>query len=105
MNPKDRHIFEEFTKRIRSHIPMARIIAFGSRARGDSGEESDFDICIVSDRSDSEINDIIRDIAWEVGYEHDRIITTIIFDTYQFEHGPMSESTLVENIITEGIAA
>lgn len=105
MNPKDRQIFEKFTKQLRLHIPTAKVIAFGSRARGNSCNDSDFDICIVSDNADAAINDIVRNIAWEVGYENDRIITTTIFDSYQFEHGAMSESTLVDNIRIEGIAA
>jgi predicted nucleotidyltransferase len=105
MNLKDRQILEEFSEQVRHSFPNARIIAFGSRSRGDNIEESDFDICIVSDRINPEINDIIRNIAWEVGFEYERVITTVIFDEYQFELGPMSESTLVENIRREGIAA
>jgi len=34
-----------------------------------------------------------------------RVITTVIMDQNQFEDGPMSESTLVENILREGVAA
>jgi len=33
------------------------------------------------------------------------VITTVIMDQNQFEDGPMSESTLVENILREGVAA
>ena len=46
----------------------------------------------------------IRDIAWEVGFENDRVITTVLVDKEQFEHGPMSESTIVANILREGIS-
>jgi hypothetical protein len=33
------------------------------------------------------------------------VITTAVFDSAQFERGPMSESTLVATILQEGIAA
>ena len=46
-----------------------------------------------------------RDVAWEVGFKNGRVITTVILDAEQFERGPMSESTLVENIHRQGIAA
>jgi hypothetical protein len=47
----------------------------------------------------------LREVAWEVGFENERVITTIVIEADQFENGPMSESTLVANIMREGIAA
>jgi hypothetical protein len=44
-------------------------------------------------------------MAWEVGFENDRVITTILLDKVQFENGPISESTIVDNILREGISA
>ena len=101
----DRKILNEFSARIRRHFTGARIWAFGSRARGIATWESDFDICIVLDRVDKAADRQIRDIAWEVGFENERVITTIVLDSDQFERGPMSESTLVDNILREGVAA
>jgi len=54
---------------------------------------------------DDNIDQWIRDVAWEVGFENERVITMVVLDTYQFEKGPMSESTLVANTLLEGIAA
>lgn len=102
---EDRKIFNKFTDQVRSRFPKARIWAFGSRARGDTAWDSDFDICIVLDRVDDEIDRWIRNLAWETGFENDRVITTIVTDEYQFENGPLSESTIVENILREGISA
>jgi predicted nucleotidyltransferase len=92
MSKQDRRIFHEFTARIRQRFPDARIWAFGSRARGVATWDSDFDVCIVLDRL-------------EVGFQNECVITTVAFDADQFENGPMSESTLVANIIREGLAA
>lgn len=105
ISQEDRNILAEFSERIRRIFPGAKIWAFGSRARGVATWESDFDTCIVLDRVNDAIGRQIRDIAWEVGFEHDRVITTIVLDSDQFEKGPMSESTLVGNILQEGVAA
>ncbi len=105
MSKQDRRIFDEFTSRVRERFPDARIWAFGSRARGDATWESDFDICIVLDYVDDDNDRWIRDMAWEVGFENERVITTVVFDIDQFENGPMSESTLVANVLQEGVAA
>lgn len=105
MSIEDKKILENFAKQVRLHFTDARIWAFGSRARGHAAWDSDFDICIVLEQVDSKKDKIIRSIAWEIGFENNRVITTILFDAAQFEHGPMSESTLVANILQGGIAA
>lgn len=105
MNKKDKQLLEIFKQRVTKKIPTAHIIAFGSRAREDASSESDFDICIVLEQTDFETNEIIRDIAWEIGFENDCVITMVILDDNQFNNGPMSESSLVKNIKSEGVYA
>jgi predicted nucleotidyltransferase len=105
MSKEDRKILDEFTSRVRERFSDARVWAFGSRARGEATWESDFDLFIVLSEIDQKIDRWIRDIAWEVGFENNRVFTTILLDKAQFEHGPMSESTLVDNILREGISA
>jgi predicted nucleotidyltransferase len=105
MSDQDRRILDQFTSLVRERFPDARIWAFGSRARGNATWESDFDICIVLNQVNQETDRWIRDIAWEVGFENERVITTVVFDFDQFENGPMSESTLVANVLQEGVAA
>jgi predicted nucleotidyltransferase len=101
---EDRKILEKLAKKIRNLYPGARVWAFGSRARGDASWESDFDVFIVLLQKDESVESAIRNICWEVGFENDRVITSVILDKVQFENGPMSESTLVENILREGVA-
>jgi predicted nucleotidyltransferase len=105
MSKEDHKILKEFAGRVHERFSAARVWAFGSRARGEATWESDFDILIVLSKVDQKIDRWIRDIAWEVGFNNDRVITTILLDKVQFEHGPMSESTIVENILREGISA
>ena len=105
ISEEDRKILDEFTSRVRERFSDARVWAFGSRARGGATWESDFDIFIVLSEVDKKTDRWIRDLAWEVGFENDRVITTVLLDRAQFEHGPMSESTLVANILREGISA
>jgi predicted nucleotidyltransferase len=105
MTPADKIILEDLAGRVRSRYPKARLWAFGSRARGGADWDSDFDVCIVLPVSDAAAEEYIRDMAWEVGFEKERVITTVVFCESEFERGPMSESTLVENILSEGIAA
>jgi hypothetical protein len=47
----------------------------------------------------------IRDLAWEIGFENDLVITTVVTSEEQLRRGPLSESTLVANVLREGVAA
>ena len=105
MKQEDRKIFEEFASRVRAIFHDAQLWAFGSRARGDAEWDSDFDVCIVLEKVDERVDQMIRNIAWEVGFEKERVITTVVIERKEFEIGPMSESTLVANIRREGIPA
>ena len=105
MSKEDHKILKEFANRVHERFSDARVWAFGSRARGEATWESDFDILIVLSEVDQKIDRWIRDIAWEVGFNNDRVITTVLLDKVQFEQGPMSESTIIENILREGISA
>jgi predicted nucleotidyltransferase len=105
MADRDRHILALFAARVRQHFPAAHIWAFGSRARGDSTWESDLDVCVVLNQHTPDIDDRIVQIAWEVGFEHEVVIVPLCFASADFEHGPMSESTLVANILHDGVAA
>jgi uncharacterized protein len=105
MSPEDAGILDELAREVRRVVSDARIWAFGSRARGDATWESDFDVFIVVPRKDEISESKIKDVCWEVGFENDRVIASIVVDQGKFEDGPLSESTLVENILREGVAA
>jgi len=47
----------------------------------------------------------ISDIAWEVGFEHELHISTIVVSEKDFEQGPVSASPLLNAVRSEGVAA
>ncbi len=76
MSQEDRRIFREFKTLVKGRYSEARIWAFGSRARGEATWDSDFDVFIVLNEVDQKAYRYIRDIAWEVGFTNERVITT-----------------------------
>jgi uncharacterized protein len=105
LTERDRMIVDLFARKVRERYPEARIWAFGSRARGDHNEESDLDMCVVTEQLTDEIRSTLSDLAWEVGFEHDLLITTVVFNRDGFENGPWRVSPLVQAILEEGVAA
>ena len=103
MEEQDKHILEVFAARVREQFPQARIWAFGSRARGNAHGDSDFDVCVVLEHCHREDKKALRRIAWEVAFEYGPIFNTLIFADEEFRKGPISASTLVQNILNERI--
>jgi predicted nucleotidyltransferase len=101
----DQECLDLFTESVRSLYPDARAWAFGSRVRGEEDTDSDLDICVVLEDVDWETRRTISDIAWEIGFERDRLISTVVFSKEQFETGPPSASPLVKSIRDEGVTA
>jgi predicted nucleotidyltransferase len=105
LSEKDNEILSEFASLVRERFSDARIWAFGSRATGKATHESDLDVCVVVERLDDAVDRAIMDIAWQVGFARDVVISTVTYSRHEFEKGPCSESTLVQNVLSAGVTA
>ena len=104
MTDRDNQVLQEFARRVRLRFPEAHVWAFGSRARGDAAQESDLDVCVVVDRLDEQRDREIMGIAWEVGFAHDMVISTVTFSQGEFTAGPLAVSPIVTSILHDGVA-
>lgn len=103
LSPADRQVAREFQRRLRTIVPVVDLRVYGSRARGNAAPDSDLDIFIEVEYITSELRRRISEIAWEVGFESDRIISTVVATRDQLERGAMGANPLVLNIRREGI--
>jgi len=76
---------------------------FGSRSRGDADEFSDFDVFIQTETLNREMKEIIKDITWKVGIENRAVISPLIFSRYDLTDSPLRSSSVIKNIMNEGI--
>lgn len=105
LSRRDKEVFALLSTRVRQRFPGARIWAYGSRVKGHATEESDLDVCVVVDILDDAVDQAIMNIAWEIGFENDVVISTVTYSKQEFDEGPCSESPLVQNILDAGVAA
>ena len=103
MAPCDRRTALEFKRRIAAVTPILQFCAFGSRARGDATAGSDLDIFIVADHMDADLREKISEVAWEVGFENDLVLSTFVVTAEQLERGPIGVSPIIRQIEREGI--
>ncbi len=107
LSKADRETIAQFRHCLTAKVPIVDLYLFGSRARGDAEPDSDFDMFIVLDVNTPnclpELRQQIDDVAWEVGFEKNRIISTIVTTPYQLKYGAMGANPLIQQIEQEGI--
>ena len=101
--PGDRQTALEFKRRVVALVSILQFCVFGSRARGDATTESDLDVFLGVDHIDADLREKISEVAWEVGFENDVLLSTFVVTIDQLEHGHMGVSPIVRKIEREGI--
>ncbi|MFQ5811621.1 MAG: nucleotidyltransferase family protein [Anaerolineae bacterium] len=99
----DRQIVREFQRRLANVVPVLDLRVFGSRVRGDAASDSDLDVFIELEACSPELRRRISEVAWEVGFEMDRVISTVVTTRHALEHGAMGANPLVLNVEREGV--
>ncbi len=99
----DREVAKAFQRRLMDIAPVLDICVFGSRARGDAANDSDLDVFIELETVDPDLRQKIFELAWEVGYETDRVITTIVATRDQLQYGAIGANPLIRRIEQEGV--
>lgn len=98
---KNLKILEVFKRMISKKIDVRKVILFGSRARGDFKEDSDFDVIVVSDefegtKSHKRAPDLYR--AWNTDHSVDFVCLT----SEEFER-MKNRPTIIKLAVKEGI--
>ena len=104
MNKKEQIITHLIREKIKKKDPLAEVILFGSHARGQSNQDSDWDILILLDQSnvnraiEKEYRDQLYDVELEVGEP----ISTLVYSKADWELNH-TVTSLFQNIKKEGI--
>lgn len=85
--------------RLKDHLK--KVIMFGSRARGDFAEGSDYDFLIVVDKIEKGVQDAILDACVEIMDRYYALIGCIVCDEKEWERKKRFPIGL--NILKEGI--
>jgi len=83
--------------------PDPRFILFGSRARGNAEEFSDYDILIITSQPEGEQKGTIEDIESDIFFEYNAIINSHLLS--ETEIRKLSFEPFIVNALKEGIAA
>ena len=85
--------------------PDAEIILYGPRARGDSHNESDYDLLIKGEKKlDLEYEDVFRRALYPIELETGVVLTVIYIDNQSWDSSLYKTMPFYKNITREGIA-
>ncbi len=99
---KRENILSLVKTRIKEVDPDSRILLFGSRARGESRKDSDWDFLILSNRKvDREFKNQISDTLFEVELETDEVLTGIVQNVMIWDD--LKLTTFYQNVLRDGI--
>ena len=87
MTQQEQHIINLIKNKILNKNPNAKIILFGSRARGDADNDSDWDILILLNKPDVNRNEEkeYREELFDVELETGEPISTFVFSEPEWE--------------------
>ncbi|WP_456383225.1 nucleotidyltransferase domain-containing protein [Persephonella sp.] len=106
LTDKEKRAVLQFKEKVLQIEPEAKLILYGSKARGDYHEESDIDVLVVVPDLDWSKKRKILDTAVEVEEKHgfSVLLGVMIIDKYSFEKSPVFKGSLYyRNVKEEGV--
>lgn len=86
-------------RKLKGHVK--KVILFGSRARGTATKDSDYDILVIVDNREKNVQEVVLDAGVEMLNRYDALIGCVLFDETQWEREKPFPLGL--NISEEGI--
>ncbi len=100
----DKKIIKKTVQIIRKHLRSAKIILYGSRARGKARHDSDYDIIVITNRRISNITEErIRNKIYEISIKNDTLISAIFVSKSKWYHPIFKHSPFYMSVMEEGI--
>ena len=108
MIERDRDLILELRKKLPTEVAanIKKVIAFGSRVRGQGEEDSDLDLIILVDQKTSGLESKIEDVAYKVMWDHDfkPIISIKVFTEAHYQNFLKEGFSFYKNIDREGVS-
>lgn len=98
----DAEFLQEVKRCVHQIDPQAEVWLFGSRARGDARDDSDWDFLVLTDElANWTLKRRLRDHLYDIGFNTNHVISTVIQSKKQAPF--LTVTDLYQNIMEEGV--
>ena len=104
MQRRNMQLARNYAQRLRERLGenLKQVILFGSRARGKTGKDSDFDFVVVVKKRTKSVRESVLDVDVEMMNDHSALFAPMIYDGREWERA--KEFPLGWNVEREGIS-
>lgn len=104
MTSKEADIVKKIKTRLRKVAPDARILLYGSRARGEAKQNSDWDILVILNKAEIESSDydLISYPVYELGWQENEPLSIKLYTASDWEK--RSFTPFYKNVENESIS-
>jgi len=105
LNETEQSAINEFKEKILAKLGnnLHLLRLFGSKARGNSHQESDIDMFMVIGHKGEQVREAITDAELDILLRHQLLITTIMESIEEFNHSANLKTNFFLNVMEEGI--
>jgi predicted nucleotidyltransferase len=103
MNNQIQSELDTIVAEITSLVPDAQVILFGSYAKGQEHEDSDLDLCIVSESFPGRRIDLMHAIRYAVYKKTSLPLDIVVYPRKEFQINSKSRSRMEHSIVSEGV--
>jgi predicted nucleotidyltransferase len=106
LGEKDKKAIEAASRLLKERFPVAQVVLFGSKARGDDDSESDIDLLVLTTRELSwQERDDVTDALFDIEMDCEVVLSTLISTVDAWREGTFSVVPIHDEISEEGIVA
>lgn len=100
----DKALLDRCRRAIKQAVPDADVILYGSRARGDAHQYSDYDILVLVDQSvNIALKDRILTSVYPLELETGAMLTLVTYDRRRWESSPYRDMPFHKNVERDGV--
>lgn len=100
----DRELLVEIKSIVRRFLPTAKVLLFGSLARGTQHGESDYDILVLTEKTlTPREQDVIRNPIFDLEVERGAVICTVVYSKKEWDESTIRVSPFHKEVERDAI--